>query len=120
MNIPTEHDEQKSFFHWLNYQPEIRDLAFAIPNGGDRNVLVGKKMKAEGVRRGVPDIFIAVPIGDYHGLFIEMKRRKGGWLSEDQKGWIDRLRTQGYCVEACRGFDESVVVVRRYLSGKGM
>jgi len=110
-NIPTEHEEQSAFFWWIANQPVIRDLTFAIPNGGDRNVLVGKKLKAEGVRRGVPDIFIAFPVGPYHGLFIEMKRRKGGVLSKEQKGWIERLTEQGYRVEVCRGFDEAVAVV---------
>lgn len=113
-NIPTEHEEQSAFFWWIAYQPAIRDLTFAIPNGGDRNVLVGKKLKAEGVRRGVPDIFIAHPVGKYHGLFIEMKRRKGGTLSKEQRAWIERLTGQGYRVEVCNGYEEAVGAVQRY------
>lgn len=85
--IPSEHDEQVSLFQEMAIrakQDPRWGKAFAIPNGGLRNIVVAKKLKAEGVRAGTPDIFIPVPCGRYCGMFLEMKKRKGGSVSQEQ------------------------------------
>lgn len=58
--------------------PEYKDLGktFAIPNGGKRNVIVAQKMKAEGVRAGIPDLCLPVMRGGYGGMYIELKAGK--------------------------------------------
>lgn len=75
-----EHNEQVALMKWwslaCNRYCIAESLLFAIPNGGNRDVVTGALMKAEGVRAGVPDLFLSVPRGAYHGLFIEMKKRK--------------------------------------------
>lgn len=57
---PSEHQEAVAFMQWTaiaaRRDPRI-GLIFAIPNGGKRNVIVARKMKAEGVKPGVPDYF---------------------------------------------------------------
>lgn len=122
---PLEHDEQAGLFLWASWNfatmPELR-LMFAIPNGGHRNLLVAKKMKAEGVKAGVPDIFLPVARGGFHGLFVEMKAesarpKKGGkgGLSDLQCEWIGELRKQGYRVAVCYGRDEAITEVTNYL-----
>jgi hypothetical protein len=55
-------------------------------------------------------------MGGYHGLYIEMKRAKGGQLSPPQKEWIDRLRAEGYRVEVCAGADAAMEVITGYLA----
>ena len=47
-------------------------LIFAIPNGGKRHIGTARKLKAEGVRSGVPDIFLACPRMpyDFHDLIV--------------------------------------------------
>ena len=116
--IPTEHEEQKALFLWAAmmeyHHPELR-LMFAIPNGGLRDKVVAAKLCAEGVKPGVPDVFLPVARGEYHGLFIEMKRQDGGQVSDDQKWYHRNLRVQGYRVEVCAGFDESKGAVEGYL-----
>ena len=73
--IPTESQEQVAFIQWADMFFNGKDeFVFAIPNGGLRNVVVAKKMKAEGVKPGVLDLFFTLARGGYHGLFIEMKR----------------------------------------------
>jgi hypothetical protein len=88
-NHPSEHEEQVGFVNWFECKfPGVR--IFAIPNGGHRAVSVGKQLKAEGVRAGVPDLFVPE-----WRLWIEMKRAHGGRLSEDQKDWIAYLEGIG-------------------------
>lgn len=92
-------------------------IIFAIPNGGSRHILEAVSLKRQGVVPGVPDIFFAASSFLYHGLFIEMKRSKGGKLSPDQKIMIDILRDRGYCVRVCAGADDAMNALREYIEG---
>lgn len=111
----TEHDEQALLIRWFDLQYKDKFVLFAIPNGGLRNALVAKKLKKEGVRSGVPDLFLAVPRKPYGGLFIEMKRAKGGKLSLYQKDMIKRLEEAGYWCEVCHGFEAAKKVIEEWL-----
>lgn len=117
-----EHVEQALFVKWASMQsnkhPELKML-FAIPNGGHRHVAVAKKLKEEGVKSGVPDLFLAVPTFGYlvdvgYGLFIEMKVGKNK-LTENQEWWFKSLREQGYRCEVCYSFEEARNVICDYL-----
>ena len=88
-------------------------LLMAIPNGGARTAVTGARLKAEGVRAGVPDLFLAVPTKSAHGLWIEMKRQKGGVVSDEQKAAKAALEDQGYVCTVCKGWK----VARRAISG---
>lgn len=114
----SEHDEQVSLFQWAAMQhgkyPELA-LMFAVPNGGLRNATVAAKLKAEGVKPGVPDIFLPVARGGYHGLFIEMKRIRGGKLSTEQALWITELLEQRYAVYKCEGWVKAKECIEQYL-----
>jgi hypothetical protein len=113
----SEHDEQVAVFQWADLkanQDERYSMMFAIPNGGHRHHTVAAKLQAEGVRSGVPDIFLAVPSGTYHGLWIEMKRI-GGKSTDNQQGWIVALRKQGYAAEICEGFEAAKRAIETYL-----
>ena len=93
----SESDEQIGFVNWFEAQfPGVR--IFHIPNGGHRSISVAKKLKAEGVRPGVPDLFIPA-----WRIWIEMKRTKGGRVSKEQKEWADYLRGVGYVVIIATG-----------------
>lgn len=109
-----EHILQVQCVRWFRYQhPNI--LIFAIPNGGQRNVIVASKMKAEGVTAGIPDLFIAHQANGYGGLFIEMKNGSKGRLSPNQKEIISRLECAGYRCEVVRSFDDFVTTTENYL-----
>lgn len=88
---------------------------FHIPNEGKRPCATGARMRKEGLKRGVPDIFLPVPKGEYHGLFIELKRLRGSKTSDDQKGWISALRRQGYQAHVCEGWQEAADRIEEYL-----
>lgn len=87
---------------------------FAIPNGGSRNLLEAVKLKRTGVSAGVPDLCVPMARSGYHGLFLELKRLKGGKISENQQYWIDVLRAQGYKCEVCPGFEAAKLVIDEY------
>lgn len=111
--IPSEDQEQIKLATWLTKQG-IK--FYAIPNGGLRRLSEAVKFKRTGVQSGVPDICVPLPSGSYHGLYIELKRAKGGKLSDNQVYWLSFLREKGYYAECAHGFDEAREIVTHYLS----
>lgn len=113
-----EHREQVFLFSWAAWaateRPELA-LMFAVPNGGRRDAVTGARLKAEGVKAGVPDIILPVARGGYHGLFIEMKAGKNTATAE-QRGWLAALEGQGYRAAVCRGAAEAMALLEEYLS----
>lgn len=112
-----EDAEQTTLFKWAAVQsgkyPGL-SLMFHIPNGGKRDAREAARFKAMGVKPGVPDIFLPVAHGGFHGLFIELKA-PGGRVSRFQDGYISELREQGYRVEVCFGWEDAAAVVIQYL-----
>lgn len=110
--------EQEALFRWAAYErgkwPELAALHH-IPNGGSRNKAEAARLKAQGVRAGVPDICLPAARGCYHGLYIELKRRKGGRVSEAQRQWLEYLEGAGYCARVCHGWDEARETIEKYL-----
>lgn len=112
--VPTEDAEQILLATWLDKQ---KIKYFAIPNGGySLNLFQALKLKRMGLKSGVPDLCIPLASGIYHGLYIELKRQKGGKVSESQKEWIGYLSESGYFVSVCNGFEAAKAVVLHYLS----
>jgi len=94
---PSEHEEQVGFINWFRAKyPDV--LIFAIPNGEKRAISVAKRLKAEGVVRGIPDLFIP-----QWTLWVEMKRVSGGRLSPEQKSMIIYLESVGQTVIIGKG-----------------
>jgi hypothetical protein len=119
MNTPTEHQEQVMLIKWCELNktryPGI-DLIFAIPNGANKSKVARAQFKAEGLKSGVPDLFLPIAKGGCHGLFIEMKRKKPrGSVSENQKTWLSALEQNGYKAHVCYGFEEAKQVIEDYL-----
>lgn len=121
MKQQEEHNEQVLLMQWWALAckqwniPE--ECLFAIPNGGQRNIIVASRLKAEGVRSGIPDLFLAYPKGDKHGLFIEMKKIKGGRTSENQKKVIAMLNKNGYYAVVANGFEWARKAIVAYCAG---
>jgi len=137
-----EHTHQVALFCWAAIN-QVNDwrlrLLHAIPNGGERNKIVASRMKAEGTRSGVPDIFLPVPVinesftANYAGLYIEMKRPSSrykkkvatdkwdtGGVADEQKQWLNDLEAMGYKVVVCYHWYEAANEIKFYLTGKGL
>lgn len=119
--MTSEHHIQTEFFKWCKlmstqkgYEP--LKLIFAIPNGGHRNIITAKRLKDEGVRAGVPDIFLPYPCHGFHGLFLETKSEKGK-LTFEQGVFLCAVHKLGYATAVCFSTDELREKTSSYLAG---
>lgn len=115
-------------------QPLVPALEWihAIPNGGSRGdskesrAINGARLKAEGVKSGIPDIFLPWPVAKWHGLYIEMKKpsekpkREGskGGLSEKQIKFSNYAERAGYGWAVCYSWKEASEVLKAYIRWK--
>lgn len=116
--VAHEHRMQVALFKWAalaaGADPRLR-LLFAVGNGGKRNVIVAKKMKAEGVKAGVPDVFLPVPCGGYHGLWLELKISPNK-PSKEQSMWLAHLIVRGYrCEVVYDDWEKAKEIIEGYL-----
>ena len=95
--------------------PDVRALIWANPNGGKRDARTGARLKAEGVKAGVPDITVAIARGAYKGLYLEMKRTKAGRVSQEQRDMLANLNAAGYLALAVRGCESAWAALTDYL-----
>ena len=101
--------------------PEL--CLFSIPNGGNGDARRGSIMKAEGQRKGAPDLFLATScmagnethLARYFGLFLELKR-PAGHVSPEQEVFHELLRKQGYKVVVCRSLTDCINQITSYLT----
>lgn len=123
----SEHAHQAALMQWVAIDGQRLyhdlDLLHAIPNGGDRLAHVGGKLKAEGVKSGVPDLCLPVPCGRYAGLRIEMKvpakeTAKDYGLSGSQIKWCTRLAAQYYAVLVCFDWESAKRAIRCYYESR--
>ena len=116
--VPSEEHEQIVFMTRVRFlYPLLANNVMAIPNGGWRNKAQAALLKRAGVLRGAPDILVALVRNGFPGLFIEMKKVKGGTVSADQKSVHLALRAQGYKMEVARGADRAWEIFEEYVNG---
>ncbi|MGL4485060.1 MAG: VRR-NUC domain-containing protein [Anaerovoracaceae bacterium] len=125
MSRHLESAEQRALFDWANLNlgkhPELAFM-FHVPNGGKRDAKAGAAMKREGVKPGVPDICLPVPmcrekLSCYHGLYIEMKVGKNK-LCDSQKAFVDHLVRNGYAVAVCYSWTAAKDCILAYLESR--
>jgi len=114
----SEHDQQCAFFAWAEMQkiPGI-ELLHATPNGGLRTKATAGKLKAEGVKAGVPDVSWPVAHGGFIGLAIEFKNisaNDGGSYSTSQAKRISSLQKEGWCVVICWDWTSAARLLQGY------
>jgi VRR-NUC domain len=122
---PLERHEQEAYFSWLRYLrhkgDKVSEYAYAIPNGAYRGfnrkaaAIQTDYLKKQGMKNGVPDVCLAIPVAPYHGLYIELKRIGAPAPSTAQLGWHERLRKMGYWVGLCYGFEQAQHTTLWYL-----
>jgi hypothetical protein len=124
----TEHAHQRAFFGWLAWMKQLAiypraDRMFAIPNGGKRDPITAARLKAEGVKPGVPDTFFPVPNFEHasyrtrHGLFLEFKKAKGK-ESGKQSEWIACAIADEYAAATVYSWKDAVAAFIDYVNGR--
>ena len=108
----TEAAEQQTVIEYCDLR---RIPVFHIPNGGSRNAKEAANLKRQGVKAGVPDLFIPRPSKDRHGLFIEMKTGTNK-PTQKQVEWLCSLRREGYAAYICYGAENAIACIDSYLS----
>ena len=117
----SEHQEQADFVRALvelaqrdpRYARAVR-RTYAIPNGGGRTKRQAAELREEGVRPGVPDIFVSYPVGALKGLYLELKSLTGD-PSREQREWLNESVDLGYAAACCRGAREAMTVWLAYV-----
>lgn len=119
LNVPLESEEAKALMRWVKLKRIPCEPYFIhIPNGEYRPLKTAASLKAQGVKKGVPDFMYFYPSGEYKGMAIELKRVHGGTLNNDQKRWIKHLREIGWYALRCDGWQEASKEIEDYLEKK--
>jgi hypothetical protein len=117
--VPKEEDEQMAFVQWCRIMG-IRVHHSGNEIGGSLSAMKARavKMKKMGTSKGFPDLLVFVPVYGVEGVIdsyqmcaIEMKRRKGSKVSEEQKEWLEVLQASGAMCAVCKGADEAIQFV---------
>lgn len=119
VNHQAETEEQAALITWADKTVIdgicIGDYLIHIPNEGKRGPKAARDAKRLGLRKGVPDLFLALPRGGYAGLWIEMKAR-GGQSTVEQFLWLKKLDNVGYVATTCFSFSQAKDTVVKYLN----
>ncbi len=114
----TEANYQQQVVEWARWAhrsgkyPNL-DLLHCSLNGVKLSGTQAKIAKGQGMLSGVPDLFLPVPIGGYHGLFIEMKSDKGR-LSTNQTWFLSKVELLGYKIAVCYSANEAIKTIENY------
>lgn len=123
-HVPTEAAEQIALMRWWRENEAPRHsidprLLWHIPNQGTvRGHQRGAILQAMGLVAGVPDLFLAIPMGEAHGLFVELKRasKSVSRLSPTQKELHALLIEQGFAVAICYGAEAAKKAITDYVT----
>lgn len=77
------------------------------------------KLKSEGFKNGVSDLFLAVPMGGKSGMFLEMKAQKKtkSSVSADQKAHLELMGKMGYAADWAAGSEKAIRITKDYMNG---
>lgn len=130
-SVPIEYEECEWLFQWAHLQTydgkRLSTLLIQVPNGAylgadakTRAITMGK-LKKTGLQPGCFDYILPVPKWSERipGLWLEMKRTRGGTVSADQKEFMEHMLDLGWQCNVCKGWIAAAEVIADYLQLKG-
>lgn len=111
-----ESDMQAQIIEWATYRYRGLDFLHHSPNGGKRDIAEAVRFKAEGVRKGFPDLILPTRSGNFVGLVIELKV-EGGKVSDEQRRWLEHFDSQGWRVVVAYDYESAIKVLDEYMKG---
>ena len=116
MALKPEDIDHINLLNWFrhNYPQYDKDMHH-FANERRCSVQEGMKLKRMGVRRGIPDFFLSVPMNDKHGLWVELKVGKNK-PSPEQIEFLERQTKNNYVAVCVWGFEAGKQVILTYLN----
>lgn len=107
---------QIEFFNQVPiFFPQIPSkLLLAVPNGGSRNIIEAKNLKAQGVKAGVSDVLLLIAKKGFSCLCLEFKTEKGK-QSEEQIIFQNQAEKAGNKYVVVRSVKEAIDTLKWYL-----
>ena len=100
-----------------NMFPKECELLHSVPNGSHTGTMWGRLHQLSGLTSGVPDLFLPYASGQYHGLYIEVKKNKSSPVTENQKVFMKKVERVGYQASVARGVEEGLDIIHQYIRG---
>lgn len=108
-SLPEESDEQATVADWLDLYKVFYTATMA---GSYLHPATFNRMKRMGLKKGVSDLLIIDPPPAYGNQFVgvalEMKRKKGGVLSLEQKEWLEKMSQRRWLIHVSPGADDAI------------
>lgn len=111
--LPSEEAIHKAVAQFLDTVIKPPEFWSTIPSGGGGKIR-GARLKAMGLKRGLPDLMIFRPGPQI--LAIELKAPKGS-LTPDQKAVREILRACGLMWTTCKSVQEVNLALRVFRAG---
>jgi len=111
MRNEHEHKLQVAICKWLDFTQDF--YYYAIANGGARHRLVAIKLKMEGVKAGVADMFWMVHNNNWNGLFVEVKIDKG-IQQPNQKAFQEIALSHKYYYAIVRSIEDCENLIKKF------
>lgn len=112
--MKPEQIEHIKLMDWVRSKSHIHPFVFHIGNERKTSVQQGKLLKRMGIKAGVSDLFIGIPRGEWHGMFLELKAGKNK-PTKAQELFMQDFASQGYYCVWCQGFEEAKKLILEYV-----
>lgn len=125
MALQPETREQIAVIAWARAQakafpsryPGLEWLHCSL-NGVRLTATQARIAKAMGMTAGIADLLLPIPIGQFHGLFIEMKAAKGR-PTQEQLEFLNHMGSVGYMTAMCFGAVAAIDTIKGYYAHGG-
>ena len=127
----TELQHHKEVTKWL--KRNYKDVIFRTDYSAGLKLTIGQAKTHYALQSGknYPDLWIAKPVGVYHGLYIELKKDgvkiilNDGTLTTDkhirgQAKVLEDLARQGYAAAFAVGHTQAKQIIKDYMAGQAI
>ncbi len=115
MRLSPEQFDHISVVNWFHKEfPELADDFHHFANERKCTFATGKLLKSMGVKKGVADFFLAIPMNGKSGLWIELKVGKNK-PTKEQSQFLARKLLRGYEALCVWGAGATKEIILYYL-----
>lgn len=98
---------------WIESKATVIDYLYAVPNDGRYNPQEAVRLTKQGVKSGISDLHLALPMSGKHGLWIRMTKAS---VSLTQCEWQIRMDNAGFETVVCFGWEEAKQAIIEYIT----